>query len=183
VFDRGFMRDGEGRVIDFRHTVILMTSNLGSEQIMVAADAAREAAIELTMPMLTDSVRPLLLEHFQPALLARFQTIVYRPLSADALATIVRMKLDKVARRVAQRFAVSMVCDDALVAELVRACQLPDSGARNIDSLLDQQILPVLARELLVRSHHHSSLSGIRLGYSDEDGVTVEFESALEQAA
>ncbi|SFU23736.1 type VI secretion system ATPase TssH [Paraburkholderia aspalathi] len=189
VFDRGFMRDGEGRIIDFRNTVILMTSNLGSEQIMAARDAVAEAGGELSTGMLMDAIRPLLIEHFQPALLARFQTVVYRPLSDAALASIVRMKLDKVARRIERRFGVPLVCNDALVSELAHACQLPDSGARNIDSLLDQQILPVLSRELLVRIARHRlprATSGgklpraIRLSLSDDDGITVEFDDAAE---
>ncbi|MGC2970038.1 type VI secretion system ATPase TssH [Paraburkholderia aspalathi] len=189
VFDRGFMRDGEGRIIDFRNTVILMTSNLGSEQIMAARDAVAEAGGELSTGMLMEAIRPLLVEHFQPALLARFQTVVYRPLSDAALVSIVRMKLDKVARRIERRFGVPLVCNDALVNELVHACQLPDTGARNIDSLLDQQILPVLSRELLVRIAGHRlprATSGgklpreIRLSFSDDDGITVEFDDAAE---
>ena len=174
VFDRGFMRDGEGRVIDFRNTVIVMTSNLGSDEII----AATEVSKDVTAGTLMEAIRPLLVEHFQPALLARFQTIVYRPLSADALASIVRMKLDKVARRIERRFNVPLVCDDALIGELVRACQLPDSGARNIDSLLDQQILPVLARELLARAARQQASAAVRLSYSDEDGIAVEFDHA-----
>ncbi|CAB3677424.1 Protein ClpV1 [Paraburkholderia sediminicola] len=189
VFDRGFMRDGEGRIIDFRNTVILMTSNLGSEQITAAKDAVAEAGGDLSTGMLMEAIRPLLVEHFQPALLARFQTVVYRPLSDAALASIVRMKLDKVARRIERRFGVPLVCNDALVNELVHACQLPDSGARNIDSLLDQQILPVLSRELLVRIAGHrlpGAASGgkltraIRLSFSDDDGIAVEFDDAAE---
>jgi type VI secretion system protein VasG len=182
VFDRGFMRDGEGRVIDFRHSVILMTSNLGSDLIMATTDAMREAGSEVTTAMLMEAIRPLLVEHFQPALLSRFQTIVYRPLSADVLAAIVRMKLDKVAQRIAQRFSIGMISDEALVTGLVRACQLPDAGARNIDSLLDQQILPVLSRELLLRSARRELPSDIRLGYADDEGVTVDFEMTAERA-
>jgi len=197
VFDRGFMRDGEGRVIDFRNTVILTTSNLASERIMAAIDTAKEAAGDVAREadneavgeappdsgdepvsdaMLMEAVRPALLEHFQPALLARFQTVIYRPLSAVALATIVRMKLDRVAQRIARRFEVSLACDDTLIDELVRACQTPDSGARNIDSLLDQQILPVLSRELLLRSAKGRLPCRIWLSCSEADGVTVDFE-------
>jgi type VI secretion system protein VasG len=189
VFDRGFMRDGEGRVIDFRNTVILMTSNLGSEQIMAVNDAAvaNEADVQaqgqVTTSMLMEAIRPLLVEHFQPALLARFQTVVYRPLSADALTSIVRMKLNKVAQRIERRFGAPLVCDDALVAELVRACQLPDSGARNIDSLLDQQILPVLSRELLTRIAAQQLPGAIRLCCSEESGISVEFDEAVEVAS
>jgi type VI secretion system protein VasG len=176
VFDRGFMRDGEGREIDFRNTVILMTSNLGSDQIMAASDAVREAGGVATFGMLMEAIRPLLVEHFQPALLARFQTIPFQPLAAGALATIVRMKLDKVAARVAQRFEVPLVCDDALVTELVRACQLPDSGARNIDSLLDQQILPVLSRELLVRGANRAKPAAVRLSFDEAEGIAADFD-------
>ncbi|CAJ0818144.1 type VI secretion system ATPase TssH [Ralstonia flaminis] len=183
VFDRGFMRDGEGRVIDFRNTVILMTSNLGSDQIMAATDAVAEAGGRSTPAMLMEAIRPLLIEHFQPALLARFQTIPFQPLAADALAAIVRMKLDKVATRIARRFDVPLTCDDALVDELVRACQLPDSGARNIDSLLDQQILPVLSRELLVRGAHRQPPAAVRLSFDAEEGMTVGFDEAESAAA
>ncbi|KWW36258.1 type VI secretion system ATPase TssH [Cupriavidus metallidurans] len=176
VFDRGFMRDGEGRVIDFRNTVILMTSNLGSEQILAATDAAAEAGVEIPASTLMETIRPLLIDRFQPALLARFQTIVYRPLAAKAMATIVGMKLAKVAERIERRFDVPLRCDDALVAELVRACLLPDSGARNIDSLLDQQILPVLSRELLVRMANRQAPVSIRLSFSAEDGIGLDFD-------
>ena len=191
VFDRGFMRDGEGRVIDFRNTVIVMTSNLGSEQIMTAIDVAAEAGTNASTGLLMEAIRPQLIDHFQAALLARFQTVVYRPLTAHALTAIVRMKLDEVARRIEHKFAVPLLCDDALVEELVRACLLPDSGARNIDSLLDQQILPILSRELLVRMRNGGAGDGdagngdaanghplvqIRLSCSDEHGISVEFD-------
>ncbi|AUT63602.1 type VI secretion system ATPase TssH [Paraburkholderia terrae] len=188
VFDRGFMRDGEGRIIDFRNTVILMTSNLASEQIVTAIDPANEAASEVSQDapdpvpvsdaLLMERVRPVLVEHFQPALLARFQSVIYRPLSAAALGTIVRMKLDKVAHRIEKRFEVALICDDTLIDEIVRACQTPDSGARNIDSLLDQQILPVLSRELLVRSAKGKLPASIRLSVSETEGVIVDFEEA-----
>jgi type VI secretion system protein VasG len=180
VFDRGFMRDGEGRVIDFRNTVIVMTSNLGSEQIMAAQDAVTDAGGDLTTSMLMEAIRPELVAHFQPALLARFQTVVYRPLSVEAMTTIVRMKLDKVAQRIERKFGLPLICDDALITELVRACQLPDSGARNIDSLLDQQILPVLSRELLLRAAQDTKAGAIKLSYSDEDGIGVEFDMPTE---
>ncbi len=175
VFDRGLMRDGEGRVIDFRNTVILMTSNLGSDEIAAANSAVTEAGGVAPPGMLIEAIRPLLVEHFQ---LARFQTIPFMPLTTEALASIVRMKLDKVAARIARRFDVPLVCGDALVAELVRACQLPDSGARNIDSLLDRQILPVLSRELLVRSANRLKAAAVHLSFDEAEGIAVDFEAA-----
>ncbi|WP_423193269.1 type VI secretion system ATPase TssH [Cupriavidus sp. H18C2] len=176
VFDRGFMRDGEGRVIDFRNTVIFMTSNLASDAIMAASDALADACDETALTLLLDTIRPKLAAHFQPALLARFQTIVYRPLSAAAMATIMRMKLGKLATRIQQRFGVPLQFDDPLVDALVQACLQPDSGARNIDSLLDQRLLPVLSRELLSRVGSGQLPASISLSYAEADGIGVQFE-------
>ncbi len=97
VFDRGGMRDGEGREIDFRNTVILMTANLGSDLLMQLLDEQPEASES----DLHELLRPVLRGHFQPALLARFQTVIYRPLPAAALRAIVGMKLGQVSQRLA----------------------------------------------------------------------------------
>ncbi len=170
VFDRGFMRDGEGREIDFRNTVILMTSNLGSDQLQARLDHAPDTPDS----GLQELLRPILREHFQPALLARFQTLIYRPLQAKALKTIVGLKLARVARRLAEHYGLHCQTDDALHDALVAACLLPDSGARNIDSLLNQQILPVLSQQLLERQAASVKTCGVVMGYGEE-GVSVRF--------
>ncbi|WP_219368910.1 type VI secretion system ATPase TssH, partial [Enterobacter roggenkampii] len=145
VFDRGFMRDGEGREIDFRNTVILMTSNLGSDHLMQLLDEQPEAS----EGDLHELLRPILRDHFQPALLARFQTVIYRPLSEAAMRTIVEMKLSQVSKRLHRHYGLSTHIDESLYDALTAACLLPDTGARNVDSLLNQQILPVLSQQLL----------------------------------
>ncbi|MEG1347588.1 MAG: type VI secretion system ATPase TssH, partial [Hafnia sp.] len=145
VFDRGFMRDGEGREIDFRNTVILMTSNLGSDQLMQLLEEQPEA----TESDLHELLRPTLRDHFQPALLARFQTVIYRPLAMDAMRTIVGMKLAQVSTRLQRHYGISTHTGESLIDTLSKACLLPDTGARNVDSLLNQQILPVLSQQLL----------------------------------
>lgn len=174
VFDRGCMRDGEGREIDFRNTVILMTSNLGSDELQAflqeQPDAPDSALHEL--------LRPILREHFQPALLARFQTLIYRPLQANALKRIVDLKLTKVGTRLRRHYGLDCQIDARLHDALVAACLLPDTGARNIDSLLNQQILPVLSQQLLQRQAAQLKTSGVTLGYSDEDGITLNFIDA-----
>ncbi len=176
VFDRGFMRDGEGREIDFRNTVILMTSNLGSDllqgYLQEHPDAPDGALQEL--------LRPTLREHFQPALLARFQTLIYRPLLAGSLKRIVAIKLAQVACRLQRHYGLECRIDDGLSDALVAACLLPDSGARNIDSLLNQQILPVLSQQLLQRQAARQNTRAVTLGYCDEDGITLHFIDALE---
>ena len=179
VFDRGTMRDGEGREIDFRHCVILMTSNLGSQQIMdLAADDPAVTHAELL-----EAIHPLLVQHFQPALLARFQTLAYRPLDAEALAAIVRMKLDRIGERLNRQHGVTLVCDGALCAALGQACLVRESGARNIDALLNQQILPAVSRELLARMASGAMPKAIRLSASEEGNLAIDFIDAGERNA
>jgi len=171
VFDRGVMRDGEGREIDFRHTVILMTSNLGSDHIMQTLTENPET----TDGELQELVRPLLRDHFQPALLARFQTVLYRPLGEAPLRTIVAMKLAKVTERLARHYGITTVIDESLYDALGAACLLPDTGARNIDSLLNQQILPVLSQQLLHHLAAGVTLNHLTLGWHDEEGIVMQF--------
>jgi type VI secretion system protein VasG len=179
VFDRGFMRDGEGREIDFRNTVILMTSNLGSDELQ---NGLREQP-EASDSDLQEWLRPLLREHFQPALLARFQTLIYRPLLADALTRIVALKLAKVARRLHRHYGLTCQIEEGLHDALVAACLLPDTGARNIDSLLNQQILPVLSQQLLQRQAAKYKTLGVTLGYSEEEGIILQFTDGLSAVA
>ncbi|CNC51854.1 type VI secretion system ATPase TssH [Yersinia similis] len=171
VFDRGFMRDGEGREIDFRNTVILMTANLGSDHLMQLLDEQPEA----THSDLHELLRPILRDHFQPALLARFQTLIYRPLDAIALRTIVEMKLAQVAKRLNKHYGLHCTIEESLYDTLVAACLLPDTGARNIDSLLNQQILPVLSQQLLSRLSKQQRTTSLTLGWDEAEGITLEF--------
>ncbi|WP_433735878.1 type VI secretion system ATPase TssH [Pseudomonas putida] len=179
VFDRGFMRDGEGCEIDFRNTVILMTSNLGSDELQTGLQAQPDAPDST----LHEWLRPILRDHFQPALLARFQTLIYRPLDACALKRIVALKLAKVAQRLQRHYGLTCQIEDSLNDALVAACLLPDTGARNIDSLLNQQILPVLSQQLLQRQAVDLKTLGITLGYSDESGICLSFIDAEQTAS
>jgi type VI secretion system protein VasG len=172
VFDRGFMRDGEGREIDFRNTVILMTSNLGSDHLMQLLDENPEA----TEADLHELLRPILRDHFQPALLARFQTVIYRPLAEAAMRTIVEMKLSQVSKRLHRHYGLATQIDESLYDALTSACLLPDTGARNVDSLLNQQILPVLSQQLLTCMAAKEKPHTLRLGWDDEEGIGLEFD-------
>ncbi|KVU93433.1 ClpV1 family T6SS ATPase [Burkholderia ubonensis] len=171
VFDRGTMRDGEGREIDFRNCVILMTSNLGSARIdEVTADNP-----EISQTELLEAIHPQLVAHFQPALLARFQTLVYRPLDATALASIVRLKLAKVADRLRRQHDVKLACDDSLIAAMAELCLARESGARNVDAFLNQRILPTVSRELLARMAAGAVPAKIVLSSSAEGNLTIDF--------
>lgn len=174
VFDRGFMRDGEGREIDFRNTVILMTSNLGSDPLMQLLGEKPDA----TEGELHELLRPILRDHFQPALLARFQTVIYRPLAETAMRTIVEMKLAHVSKRLHRHYGLLTQIDESLYDALTSACLLPDTGARNVDSLLNQQILPVLSQQLLRHMAAKQKPTTLMLGWSEEEGIALEFDAA-----
>ncbi len=171
VFDRGFMRDGEGREIDFRNTVILMTSNLGSDALMQLLDDtphASEADVQ-------ECLRPILRDHFQPALLARFQTVIYRPLARDAMRIIVEMKLKQVSLRLLRHYGMRTHVGESLFDTLTDACLLPDTGARNIDSLLNQQILPVLSQQILSHLAAGKRPQHLTLDWAEEEGIVLAF--------
>ncbi|MCM5414977.1 AAA family ATPase, partial [Escherichia coli] len=172
MFDRGFMRDGEGREIDFRNTVILMTSNLGSDLLMQQLSEKPET----TESELHELIRPLLRDHFQPALLARFQTVIYRPLTQSAMRIIVEMKLAQVCERLHCHYGLSTSVDERVYDALTSACLLPDTGARNVESLLNQQLLPVLSRQLLSYLAARQHPTYLSLTWNDEDGIVIAFD-------
>ncbi|MDQ7989339.1 MAG: type VI secretion system ATPase TssH [Candidatus Dactylopiibacterium sp.] len=146
VFDRGFMRDGEGREIDFRNTVVLMTSNLGGEQILALHD---DASAPPDWKALEDCVRPVLRDHFQAALLARIQPVFYRPLDQQALRRIVDIKLRRVGARLAGHHRTLLEYDEAVCEGFAAACGMAGAGARTIDHLLDRQVLPTVSQAML----------------------------------
>lgn len=169
VFDRGMLRDGEGREIDFRNTVILMTSNLGSDILMQEA-APQEANESLeteqqggddttsneqgewlapTDSQLIDAITPALRQHFAAALLARMLVIPFRPLDEQALATVVAMRLEAVAERLQQAHDMTFRVDRQVVDLLTRQCQVAENGARQVEAMIEQQLLPGLSRQLL----------------------------------
>ncbi|MGE4343495.1 MAG: type VI secretion system ATPase TssH [Geoalkalibacter sp.] len=153
VFDRGFMRDGEGREIDFKNTVILMTSNLGAEEINALCSSLEEEGDESplapTLSQLGDVIRPALTRHFAPALVARMQVVPFRPLSAEALHNIVALKLDEAAQRLHAAHGIELRCAPEMLEFLAERCRQPQTGARFINALLEQRLLPGIARSLL----------------------------------
>ncbi|MBK4119302.1 type VI secretion system ATPase TssH, partial [Pluralibacter gergoviae] len=145
--------------------------NLGSDAIM---DLLAEQP-EATDSELQELLRPVLRHHFQPALLARFQTVIYRPLNESAMRAIVEMKLAQVSQRLRRHYGLSTHIDESLYDALTAACLLPDTGARNIDSLLSQQILPALSRQLLAHMAAGQRPKTLTLGWSEEEGIGLEF--------
>ena len=148
VFDKGVMEDGSGRRIDFKNTLILLTSNVGTDVIMRAAESPTPPEPEA----LAAELRPALLEAFPPALLGRIVTIPYYPLSPDMLAGIVRLQLGRIGKRIEDNHRARFVADPSAVDLIVSLCNDPDSGGRVIDNIITNTILPALSREILRRS-------------------------------
>ena len=148
VFDKGVMEDGTGRRIDFKNTLILLTTNVGTEIIMRAAGADARPDPEA----LAADLRPALLEVFPPALLGRIVTIPYYPLSGDMLAGIVRLQLGRIGKRIEENHRAKFIADQSAIDHIVSLCHDPDSGGRVIDNVITNTILPALSREILKRS-------------------------------
>jgi len=170
IFDKGIANDGEGREIDFRNTLILMTSNLASERIAaLCADGQRPGA-----QALEEAIRPALSRHFKPALLARMRVVPYYPVEGEVLHELVRLKLARLGDRLQRRQLQFSHCD-ALVEHLAARCTQGESGARLIDQLLDQHLLPQIADRLLQAMAMGETLNRVHATLEGGAAVTCEF--------
>lgn len=149
VFDKGTMEDGNGRRIDFKNTLIILTTNVGTDLIM---GLARDPKYRNEPEELAKMLRPELLKVFPAALLGRIVSIPYFPLSDEMLAGITRLQLDRIGRRLRDNHNAAFSYDDAVVEHIVSRCNDPDSGGRMIDNIITNTLLPELSREFLGRS-------------------------------
>ncbi len=165
VFDKGTLEDGEGRRIDFKNTLIILTSNLGTDTIMkVCAD-------EETMPGwqgLTEMLRPELLKRFKPAFLGRLKIVPYYPITDKNMRLIVKLKLNRIARRMQENRNVSFVYDEGLIESIGSRCKEVESGARNVDHILTNTLLPEMSKELLSRMARGEQIKEIKVSLSGE---------------
>jgi type VI secretion system protein VasG len=149
VFDKGEMEDGTGRRIDFKNTLIILTTNVGTDVIM---GLSRDPHYRDNPEELAQMLRPELVKVFPPALLGRIVAIPYYPLSDEMLSGIVRLQLDRIARRIRENHEAAFIYDDAVVAHIVSRCNDPDTGGRMIDNIITNTLLPALSREFLSRA-------------------------------
>jgi type VI secretion system protein VasG len=160
VFDKGVMEDGEGRVIDFTNTLILLTSNVGTDLIMsMCADPELMPAPE----EIAKALRAPLLKVFPPALLGRLIVIPYFPLSDTMIAAIIRLQLGRIASRVAERHRVAFSYDEDVVGLIAARCTEPESGGRMIDAILTNTMLPEMSRSFLERMLAGESVAAVRV--------------------
>jgi type VI secretion system protein VasG len=172
VFDKGMMEDGEGRLIDFKNTLILLTSNVGSDLI---AGLCKDPELLPDPEAIATALRPPLLKAFPAALLGRLVTIPYYPLSDEVIGNIVRLQLARVSRRIGDAHGIPLEFDDRVVKLIVSRCTELESGGRMIDAILTNTLLPRISRELLGRMGDASPVKRVKISAPGED-----FEYAFE---
>ena len=170
IFDKGVANDGEGREINFRNTLILMTSNLGSERISELCQHGARPTAEV----LEETLRPVLSKHFKPALLARMRVVPYYPVGGPVLRELIVIKLDRLGERLNRR-QLDFTYSQDLVDYLAQRCTQSDSGARLIDHLLDLHVLPLVADRLLDAMATGESLKRVHTTLDGNASVTCEF--------
>jgi type VI secretion system protein VasG len=169
VFDKGNMEDGEGREIDFKNTIILLTSNAATDTMMkLCADPD-------TMPSsqgIVQAMKPELNKIFKPAFLGRMVIIPYYPIRDETLKTIIILKLAKIQKRIRQNHKIDLNYDPQLVVEVAKRCTEVESGARNVDNILTNTLLPEISKQILGRMAEGEKLSSIMVSIG-EDGSFV----------
>jgi len=171
VFDKGTLEDSDGRVIDFKHTIILLTTNQGTDAVM------RLCADPETAPgpaALAEALRPELLKAFKPAFLGRLIVVPYYPIADDVMRRIIRLQLGRIARRMRENHRARLTYDDALVDAIAGRCTEVDSGARNVDHILTRTLLPELSREFLARLADGRPIAAVHVGLDDAKAFRYE---------
>ena len=166
VFDKGRMEDGEGRQIDFKNTIILLTSNVGSELIM---NMCKDPELMPDPESLASALQEPLMKVFPPALLGRLVTIPYYPLSDEMLARIVRLQLGRIKKRVESNHRIPFSYSDDAVGLIVKRCNNAEAGGRIIDAILTNTVLPRVSVEYLTRMSRGETLQAIELGADGGD--------------
>ncbi|MFA1286390.1 type VI secretion system ATPase TssH [Xanthomonas axonopodis pv. nakataecorchori] len=161
VFDKGWMEDGEGRRIDFRNTLIILTSNAGTDLI---ASLCKDPELIPDPEAMAKAIREPLLKVFPPALLGRLVAIPYYPLSNDMLGQIVRLQLNRIKKRIEERYKIPFDYDDSVVELVVSRCTESESGGRMIDAILTNTMLPEISQQFLEQIIESRELEGITVG-------------------
>jgi type VI secretion system protein VasG len=172
VFDKGVMEDGEGQLIDFRNTLIILTTNVGTDLI---AGMCKDSGLTPTPESIAAALRQPLLEVFPAALLGRLVAIPYYPLSDAMLKRIVRLQLDRVVARTRKSQDVELSYDDSVVGLIASRCTEPESGGRMIDSILTNTLLPQVGRELLERLRDGVRAQRVAIGVAGDE-LSFRFE-------
>jgi type VI secretion system protein VasG len=173
LFDKGTIKDGEGRDIDFRNTIIIMTSNAGEEHIRAICASQEQLPDPET---LLDTFRPQLLRYFKPAFLGRTTIIPYFPLGDEDLFKISAINMNRIKKRVREHYNADFTYDEDVLLHIVARSQEVDTGARNIENILTRTLLPALATECLSKMGAGESIQAIHVGINDQEQFTYLFK-------
>ncbi len=185
VFDKGNMEDGEGRSIDFKNCIIILTTNAGTDTLM------KLTADKETMPDsegLATALKPELNKIFKPAFLGRMLIVPYFPVRDEALKKIILLKVSKIRRRLQENHKIEMAMDDAVIEEVAKRCTEVESGARNVDNILTNTMLPDISRQVLARMAEEAAMERVQVGVGEDGKFTYTWLSntpaeAVETAA
>jgi len=164
VFDKGRMEDGEGREIDFRNNIIILTTNACTDQMMKLTADPETAP---NPPALVNTLKPELNKIFKPAFLGRMVIVPYYPVRDEALRKIILLKLGKIQRRIQENHKIALTYDDAMIDEVAKRCTEVESGARNVDNILTNSLLPDISRQILGRMAEGEKLQSIHVGIGE----------------
>jgi type VI secretion system protein VasG len=171
VFDKGVLEDGEGREIDFKNCVILLTSNVGTDTIMkLCADPETKPEPE----GIIEAIKPELNKAFKPALLGRMVTVPFYPISDDILRLIIRLQLKKIKQRIADNHGAQFSYDDAVIETVAKRCTDVDSGARNVYNILTGTMLPDMSGEVLTRMASGEGIKNVHVGVDANESFTYQ---------
>jgi type VI secretion system protein VasG len=171
VFDKGMLSDGEGRVVDFKNTVILLTSNLASDTIVSMATGPVRPEVDEIMT----AIRPALVKHFKPALLGRMTVVPFYPISADAMKEIVTLKLHQVGKRLMESHRMKFGYDPAAVDLISQRCTEVESGARNIDHIINGTLLPMMSTQILEKMGAGTLSDSLRVEVDPANNFVLSF--------
>jgi type VI secretion system protein VasG len=167
VFDKGMLEDGEGREIDFKNTVILLTSNTATDTVMkLCADPDTKPQPEA----LVEAIRPELIKAFKPALLGRMVVVPYYPISDDVMREIIKLQLQRIRQRLEENHGAEFSYDPKVVDEVASRCKEVESGARNVDHILTRSLLPEMSGEFLSRMATGAAVSRVHVSVADGGG-------------
>ena len=171
LFDKGTIKDGEGRDIDFKNTIIIMTSNAGEDAIRAIFNQVEEKP---EPEVLLDNIRPHLLQHFKPAFMGRANTIAYYPLDDENLMQIAAINMRRIEKRLTEKYGAEFSYDEDVLINIVARCQESDTGARNIETILNRTVLPALASECLAKMAEGEEVTKVHIGATEEGDFTYQ---------
>ena len=174
VFDKGILEDSEGQEVNFKNAVIFMTSNIGSEAII---DACLDNPEPPSSLKLIETIRPHLQAHFKAALLGRMSIVPYLPLNENEYARIVKMKLEKIQNRVTENYKAYLSYNENVVDQIVAACEEIESGARVVDRILNQTLLPGLSAAVLDKIAAGDTFTRIEISLLEGQSFEFTFEA------